>query len=315
MVLLLVLLVCVAAGALYLRNQGKTNPVSADGMQEPGQTGTFAQNTPEPSASIFNDAKFETADHSQIYEGMLILVNSDLEYHFPDNLDAMDNLFNDKTEYYEVSDSEMYLNRTVIDRLNEMTDDFYEAKGGSDLLIASAYRSYEHQQRLFERKVDEVGEKEALTWVTRPGYSEHHTGLAIDLSVYDVSTGVTYPYDGTGIYSWINDNAHYYGFVVRYDEAKSDITGVSNEPWHFRYVGLPHSLIMQEKDYCMEEYMDYLKGFSYEKPLSYTTDSGEEYQIYYVSAQEDTTQIPVPQTGNFELSGNNSDGFIVTVSR
>lgn len=314
-VFFLVLLICIAAGALYLKNQGDTTPVSADGTQSPGQTDAGILQQPESSPSYPADAKFITADRDEIYKGMLILVNAEQKYHFPDNMDEMDDLYDRKTSYYEVSDSELYLNRTVIDALNGMIDDFYQAKGKNDLLIASAYRSFDHQKRLFDRKVDELGETDALTWVSRPGYSEHHTGLAIDLSVYNVRTGVTYHYDGEGIYAWINDNSYRYGFVVRYDVKKSDITGVSHEPWHFRYVGIPHGLIMQEKDYCMEEYLDYLKGFSFASPLKYEAEGGGKYEIYYVAAEQGQTKIPVPEAGTYEISGNNSDGFIVTVSK
>lgn len=314
-VLFLILIIGIAAGVLYLKNQVDTTPVSADGTLNPSQTAPSVSAAPPSALSDPADTSFITADRSEIYKGMLILVNSELEYHFPDNLDAMDNLYDQKTDYYEVSDSDLYLNKTVIDELNGMIDDFHKAKGKNDLLIASAFRSFDHQKRLFDRKVDELGEADALTWVSRPGYSEHHTGLAIDLSVCNVRTGVTYHYDGKGIYSWINDNSYRYGFVVRYDVEKSDITGVSHEPWHFRYVGLPHGLIMHEKNYCLEEYMDYLKGFSFDCPLDYKAENGDEYEIYYVPVDGETTRIPVPKTASYEISGNNSDGFIVTVSK
>ena len=130
--------------------------------------------------------------------------------------------------------------------------------------------------------------------------------------------GFSREYDGTGEYRWISQNCYQYGFVVRYESDKIDITKIGNEPWHIRYVGVPHAYVMKKQDLCfLEEYMDYLKDFPYDgKHLMVTDDKNQKYEIYYVAAPagEKIISVPVPETGNYEISGSNTDGFIVTVS-
>ena len=95
---------------------------------------------------------------------------------------------------------------------------------------------------------------------------------------------------------------------------KSDLTGVSYEPWHFRFVGKPHAYIMTQQGICMEEYIDYLKQFPFGRQHLQIEDyDGKRYEIYYVKAEEGDTQVPVPTGRAYTLSGNNVDGFIVTV--
>ena len=151
-------------------------------------------------------------------------------------------------------------------------------------------------------------------WVSRPGYSEHHTGLALDFTIFYVDTGLSDDYDGTGIYSWINQNCQKYGFVVRYPEDKANITNVNHEPWHFRYVGLPHADIMVEKGYCFEEYIDSLRSFSPENPLVYSASDGKTYQVYFIKEDVAKNGIPIPNGKSYAVSGNNVDGYIVTIT-
>ena len=92
--------------------------------------------------------------------------------------------------------------------------------------------------------------KMALEWVAEPGTSEHQLGIAVDINPdYTVSKGV-------GFYEWLRDNAHKYGFVKRYPADKVEITGISNERWHYRYVGKEVAEIMYEENLCLEEYIE-----------------------------------------------------------
>ena len=113
---------------------------------------------------------------------------------------------------------------------------------------------------------------------------------------------------------WLAENCYKFGFILRYPEDKTDITGISFEPWHFRYVGVPHSVYMHENNLCLEEYISYLKNFSVEKPLQILT-GGKTYFVYYTQKTSDTTDVYVPNEGEYTLSGNNTDGFIVTYSQ
>lgn len=124
--------------------------------------------------------------------------------------------------------------------------------------VSAGYRSIAYQQELFNSKVAEyeaAGKKRSdaisatrLT-VADPGTSEHHTGLAFDITV----PGTTFK--GTQQSSWLSANCWDYGFVIRYEEDKEKITGYIAEPWHIRYVGLPHSTIMRDHAWCLEEYL------------------------------------------------------------
>lgn len=133
------------------------------------------------------------------------------------------------------------------------------AKDGISLWVSSGYRSDERQGELFDQEV-EAFEKTASTLeeaeafaersVARPGYSEHCTGLAVDLN------GVLDSFDQTDAFRWLDEHAQEYGFILRYPEEKQEITKIKYEPWHYRYVGTENAEIMKETNLCLEEYLD-----------------------------------------------------------
>ena len=254
---------------------------------------------------------FITMQHDAIREGPLILVNNSNLYGFTE-LNEMVNVSKYKNTFYKVSDNNQKLNAAVMEPLNRMMEDFNKSAGDSDIMITSGYRSYDDQVSIYDNKVLNEGDNSAQ-WVAIPGGSEHHTGYAMDLGLY-TSDGVSYSFTGDGIYSFILDNAYKYGFILRYPENKIEITGIYYEPWHFRYVGHPHAYFMERKGMCMEEYVEHLKSFPFDKNHLYVSDfDGTEYEIYYVKAEEGPTKVPVPKNKEYVISGNNVDGFIVTV--
>lgn len=176
--------------------------------------------------------------------------------------------------------------------------------------MASGYRTYEEQQELYAASESENGSEHAASYLTNPGYSEHHTGLAMDLSIYYEDTGESAEFDGTGKYVWFDENSWKYGFIHRYNDAKAGITGISGETWHFRYVGIPHAYYMKENDLCLEEYIDLLRQYDSESPLEINCQ-GKTYEVYFCSG----TEVKVPNSGSYTISGNNVDGFIVTVEK
>ena len=143
--------------------------------------------------------------------------------------------------------------------------------------------------------------------MAQPGGSEHHTGLVVDFSLF-FEDGSSAEYQGTGEYAWINQNCQDYGWVVRYDTAKEALTGIGDEPWHFRYVGVPHATVMAEKNLCLEEYIDYLKEFSYNGRRLTVDCAGGTYEIWYCPG----TTAYLPESGEYTVSGNNVDGVIIT---
>ena len=134
---------------------------------------------------------------------------------------------------------------------------------GVSLWISSGYRSNQLQRRLYEDETASYLEKGyprdnaesmAANAVAVPGTSEHETGLSVDLN--EVSDDFKY----TEAYRWLSENAEDYGFVQRYPEDKQEITKIRFEPWHYRYVGPEHAKAMQERHFCLEEYVEYLEN-------------------------------------------------------
>ena len=149
----------------------------------------------------------------------------------------------------------------------------------------------------------------ADAYIALPGHSEHHTGLAVDLDTYNTEDGTSGGFDGDGEYAWAVEHAWEYGFIQRYPPSKSDVTGIDYESWHFRYVGLPHSWVMASENLCLEEYTDYLRRFPFSGEHLSVTCLGASYEIYFCPVG----QVAVPASGSYTVSGNNVDGFIVTV--
>jgi zinc D-Ala-D-Ala carboxypeptidase len=125
---------------------------------------------------------------------------------------------------------------------------------GYPFMLVSAYRSSQLQKILYGRYVSESGQKEADTFSARPGYSEHQTGLGMDVSPPDNTCAFNACLGDTPGGKWLEDNAYNYGFVLRYPKNKQSITGYIYEPWHYRYVGLELSKELHEQGQILEEY-------------------------------------------------------------
>lgn len=140
------------------------------------------------------------------------------------------------------------------------------ACGYTDIVVTSGYRSYEYQQGLFNTYLGQEMaahpdwsrkqcEEEVLTYSAFPGTSEHQTGLCMDLiSVDHVSLDETFAKNPA--YAWLVENAHHFGFILRYPSDKTDITGYSYEPWHYRFVGVKAATAIHEEGLTLEEYLD-----------------------------------------------------------
>jgi LAS superfamily LD-carboxypeptidase LdcB len=254
--------------------------------------------------------EFVTKSKADIMQGDLILVNNETPYHFTFENELV-SLYDVKNSAYKVKDKDVLISPYIIDSLNGMLNKYYEKYNDNTVTVISGYRTYEKQQSLYEQRISESGEAEAMKWVAKPGGSEHHTGYAFDFGLY-TKNGRSLEYNGKGKCDWINKNAYKYGFIVRYPGNKSNITGILYEPWHFRYVGNPHSTIISQYNMCMEEYIDYLRQFEFgKKHLEFTDYNGKHYEIFYTASMN----VPVPKNGNYRVSGNNIDGFIVTIEK
>ena len=129
---------------------------------------------------------------------------------------------------------------------------------GIRLSIVSGYRSYSKQSTIYSRKKAEQGQAAADKVSARPGTSEHQLGLAMDVSRKG-STQLNTAFGSTQEGQWISENAHRFGFVVRYLKDYEDVTGYMYEPWHVRYVGPEHAKALYECGLPMEMYMSGFK--------------------------------------------------------
>ena len=322
--LILVLLAALIITVLVLTIKGIINAVTSD----PESTTTAATTTGEtstepPVVAAWRDGYVnEIRPNTDVAVGDLILVNFEQSYPLTDAIKSkLTSLSADKAygEYFVLREFEMKIRGEIITELRQMITDLVTAqstlgtsKDGDRVIIVSGHRTTDYQQNLYDNQVTE-------NYVAIPGHSEHHTGLAVDLKVYtSKQKTVEFREDEQ---AWMEANCANYGFVVRYDGAKFELTGILDETWHFRYVGKPHAQYMTDNNLCLEEYLTMLRthhNVDSEAPLTYTTADAT-YEIYYVPASaSETTDIPVPKADSvtaIDISGDNMGGFIVTVTK
>lgn len=137
------------------------------------------------------------------------------------------------------------------------------AQGFKNVFVTSAYRSYSYQNSLFNNYINEEmarglsyekAKEKVLTYSAYPGTSEHHTGLCVDLMT-DSMTELDESFADDPVYGWLLENAWKFGFILRFPEDKTDITGYSFEPWHYRFVGREHAYKIYSQGLCLEEYV------------------------------------------------------------
>ena len=280
-------------------------PVAGPDIETP--IGPVDEAPPEPLPETPDSNGFVTVrmDASDVFQGSLILINHEHSHEIPDEhgFVAISEL---KTPSYRVTRDSMLLSPSVIGPLNDMMDAFYAETGSNSVTVISAFRDYEKQQEALNDYIRLVGYNEALRWAASPGHSEHQAGLAVDFGVY--SGGALRTFLGTGTNAWIPRNAYKYGFILRYPDSKADITGTAHEPWHFRYVGVPHAFVIYESGLCFEEYIEFLSGYTRDEPFHIFYESLE-YEVYFT----EDLNILVPFDCEFDISGNNINGFIVTI--
>ncbi len=167
-------------------------------------------------------------------------------------------------EDYEVNLYKLSNGEKVDERIYpELQKMFNDARAsGLSLFVAQGHRTVTEQQKLLDQKQEayenegkspEEAKKLAEQWVAVPGTSEHQIGIAVDINADTEKS------KAEDVYDWLADNAHKYGFINRYPADKTNITGITNEPWHYRYVGIDAATEIHEKDLCLEEYIESLK--------------------------------------------------------
>ena len=122
---------------------------------------------------------------------------------------------------------------------------------GLKIRAVSAYRNYSYQTTLYNNYVKQDGVENADKYSARPGFSEHQTGLAVDV---DNKISSYNNFENTKEFTWMKENAHKYGFILRYPKDKEYITGYIYEPWHYRYVGIDIATFIHKNNLTFEEY-------------------------------------------------------------
>ena len=141
------------------------------------------------------------------------------------------------------------------DAMKKMISDLRST--GLDIILQSGYRSEETQSIIYNRNVTNRGKERADKYSARPNHSEHQTGLAMDLST-DGTLEETF--ENTKQFAWLQENAHKYGFIMRYPKDKVYMTGYGYEPWHYRYVGVEIATLIKNEGITFEEYYVKYKG-------------------------------------------------------
>jgi len=189
------------------------------------------------------------------------------------------------------------------------SDDIY------GLRLQSAYRTYGHQRTIFDRKKQELSakgyseieaESTASMSIHPPGASEHQLGLALDVATDGT---LTQAFGETKAGKWLEENCHTFGFIIRYPNLKTDITKIVYEPWHLRYVGVPHSTIMKNLNLTLEEYLLYIKQV---KTYMFWAEDTDYFLVCYSHSLP--SDLP-PQTVDVSSLSPSKSEYIITLRK
>lgn len=241
-----------------------------------------------------------------IHKGCLILVNREHPIHedyynsvkmIPLNSNRYDILLESKTS-------------TILEQLLKAVDNHNE------IVPISGYRTRREQEKIYSESLLANGEAFTEKYVALPDRSEHQTGLAIDFCKKSDNIDFICPdFPCTGVHGVFRKKAINFGFIERYQQDKEHLTGISYEPWHFRYIGYPHAQILQKNNMSLEEYIQFIKGFPCDGKHFTLRQDSKLFEIFYIYAASEFTTIHVSENDCYQISGNNVDGFIVTIWR
>lgn len=171
------------------------------------------------------------------------------------------NRWNELPEDYDIELMELSNGQKIDERIYPYLQEMFDAARAEGIypIVREGYRTEEEQQAIFDEKVQAYinegysrsrAERTAKEWVALPGTSEHQLGIAVDINADKSKCS------NDEVYEWLAENAHEYGFILRYPQGKTEINGTSYEPWHYRYVGEAVALEIYERGICLEEYFE-----------------------------------------------------------
>lgn len=268
-----------------------------------------AGNRPEDSGNAGGDGTDAPAElyttipvaSSDVYaKGTLRVVSANAAIRFYPETSQLIGIYGDHmSSSYKIKISTFLLESEALTAFNSMLDAYFAESQDNSVLITSAFRSESEQAAINPATV---------------GLSDHHLALSLALKLNDGQNTAELPEN-----HWVYRNGYRYGYIQRYPAGKEESTGISEYYNCIRYVGVPHATYMHENDLSLEEYVSFVKSYRYGETHLTVTAEGATYEIYYVPANLteslDTaiTTLPVPKELSYTYSGNNTDGFIVTV--
>lgn len=194
--------------------------------------------------SIYNH--YDNTNETNVDEGILMLVNK--YTYLPEDYNPSDIV--DVKNWYCYGE-----NKLKEEAYQKFIDLFNAAKEADmKIILSSGYRNYSEQKETYDNFVDRYGEKKADTLAARPGFSEHETGLALDITTGSATKDT---FETTEEFTWLQENAYKFGFILRYPKDKEDITGYAYESWHYRYVGTEVAKKIHDLNITYDEYYAY----------------------------------------------------------
>ncbi|AKG05038.1 D-alanyl-D-alanine carboxypeptidase [Salimicrobium jeotgali] len=240
------------------KGNAEQNDSSGDSQAEIGNKEETAQDDSGENESNGNGETSESRKTSE--DGSMIEVEE------PERIDVIVNKQRKLPEGYETpnltvpdvpfSFEEFHPKKQMRKTAAAALEELFQAaeEDGLEPVAASGYRSYERQKAIYENSVAENGREYANRYSAKPGTSEHQTGLAMDVTSAEMGFGLDESFVNTEEGQWLKENAHRFGFVIRYPEGKSDITGYAYEPWHLRFVGKELAGKVHAENVTLEEY-------------------------------------------------------------
>ncbi|MCR4647200.1 MAG: hypothetical protein K5695_17635 [Oscillospiraceae bacterium] len=304
-VLILILTSCISSCG---KHKEKTAVKPTDPLVDQLETLPGGQPVPaatEAKASPAGDYQTISKSSSDIHSGDLILANAEYPCDFdPDavtsgtsadiNFVTIKSILDTKSEkHYLASDWEVGLDRTAAYAMDSWFEAFYQATGNTDIRMIKGYT--------FDS-----------------GDYDFRTGRTLTMGIFPEGEGSNY-YKPEGEYAWLDEHASEYGFILRYPEGKEgkfDDTITNRTSATYRYVGVAAATYIRENSLCLEEFLDSVKNYSIDSMLRVACGSAQ-YGMYYIPANTSgsETSFGVPSGDTvYTISGNNMDGFIITVA-
>lgn len=200
--------------------------------------------------------------------------------------------FEQKNNNYRLKHMALQVQAPVVDAMNEMADAYYAFSGRADLMIYSTTEAYAAEGSLYPDILP-----------------DRSTGYCIDLAFLNTDGSISKITDMNN--GWLKENAHYFGFIFSYTETNQSETGIASAPYHLRYVGKAHACLMYDSHMDFNIYLNALQSYTAGNSYPYEMQN---VSIYYVKAEASgMTNVPVPDNKSYDISGNNTDGYIICV--